>query len=153
MPLLLTIISLITYGARQIMTDTICSEARLPYTLFHMRPYVILYSPYTFYGLPCAVNDQTIENTNVYFTIPFQITYLSEGLSNATLAYFSLTSGPDGIRTHVQNESIKFSTCLACFTISECFHIQRSCLVVQLLHTSHVAALLIPEYAFTTAHR
>ena len=64
-----------------------------------------------------------------------------------------LFSGPEGNRTPVLNKSIKLSTCLACFTISECFHIQRSCLVVQLLHTSHVAALLISEYAFATAHR
>ena len=57
---------LITYGVLQMMYYTICSETNLPYTLFHMRPYVMLYSPYMFYGLPYTINNQNIKKISMY---------------------------------------------------------------------------------------
>lgn len=66
---------LITYGVLQMMYYTICSETNLPYTLFHMRPYVMLYSPYMFYGLPYTINNQNIKKYQCivvnYLKFPF----------------------------------------------------------------------------------
>ena len=61
------IYDLISHGARQIYDESLIhSEARLPCMQFHMRPYVFLCSPYTFYGLPCAVKNQVSADSGTW---------------------------------------------------------------------------------------
>lgn len=60
-------------------------------------------------------------NTDTLIRLNFLLAVRSQKLSNCSYGLVRLypgpNSGPDGIRTHVQNISIKLSTCLYSFTI------------------------------------
>lgn len=63
---------LITYGVRQRIKIIPCSEARLPYSLFCMRPRIIRYSPYTFCGLPRTASNQITQRKGFEPLLPYK---------------------------------------------------------------------------------